>query len=301
MKENFYYDVIIVGGSYSGLSAAMALGRSLKTVLILDSGQPCNIQTPHSHNFLTQDGRKPSEISTIGKEQVLKYPTVSFKKDLVTDAAKERDFFKISTASGASYFGKRILFATGIKDQMPDIIGFKECWGKSVIHCPYCHGYEVKNQPTAILANGEMAFLFSLFLTNWTDQLTLLTHGAPTLTDSQKATLAEKNIPIKENKIISLSHDGGQIAAINFEDGTALKVSALYAKIPYLQSCTLPEKLGCALNDKGFLVVDEKQATTVPGIYAAGDNSSHERAVSIAVAAGTRAGAAINFDLVMEN
>jgi len=295
------YDVIIIGGSYTGLSAAMALGRALKTTLIIDSGQPCNIQTPHSHNFLTQDGKTPSDITATGKEQVLKYPSVYFKEDLVTVVEKDRKLFKVTTESEKTYYGKRLLFATGIKDQMPDIDGFKECWGISAIHCPYCHGYEVKEQPTAIFANGDLAFQFSIFINNWTDQLSLITQGKSNLTDSQKSTLQERNIQLIENNIISISHQNGQIDSINFEDGASLNVTALYAKLPFSQSCTLPEQLGCGINDKGFIIVDEKQSTTIPGIYAAGDNCGHERSVSMAIAAGTRAGAAINLDLIMEN
>ena len=138
-------DVIIVGGSYSGLAAGMALGRALRQVLIIDSGKPCNRQTPYSHNFITQDGKTPEEIATLARQQVEKYDTVTFFNGLATNGAKTENGFEIQTASGETFSAKKLIFATGIKDIMPDIEGYAECWGISVLHCPYCHGYEVRN------------------------------------------------------------------------------------------------------------------------------------------------------------
>ncbi|MGE4512522.1 MAG: NAD(P)/FAD-dependent oxidoreductase, partial [Chryseobacterium sp.] len=144
MENNF--DVIIIGGSYAGLSAGMALGRSLRNVLIIDSEKPCNRQTPHSHNFITQDGKRPKEISDLAKEQVAKYETVSFFNGTVIKTSKNDNGFEVETSYGEKFTAKKIILATGLKDIMPDIEGFSECWGISVIHCPYCHGYEVKDR-----------------------------------------------------------------------------------------------------------------------------------------------------------
>src|SRR5690606_1025740 len=136
-------EVIILGGSYAGLSAAMALGRSLiRNVLIIDNGLPCNRQTPQSHNFLTQDGQSPSVIREFAKAQVLAYPTVQWLDDTAVKGEKVQDGFLINTASGQSVMTKKLIVATGIKDMLPDIKGFADCWGISVVHCPYCHGYE---------------------------------------------------------------------------------------------------------------------------------------------------------------
>lgn len=146
MTDSFKYEVIIIGGSYAGLSAAMALGRALRNVLIIDSGLPCNRQTPYSHNFITQDGEKPNIIAEKAKAQVLKYNTIKFLNDFVVSGKKNENGFVITTKTGEEYISKKLIFATGIKDIMPDIKGFAECWGTSVIHCPYCHGYEVKRE-----------------------------------------------------------------------------------------------------------------------------------------------------------
>ena len=158
MRKNDPYEIIIIGGSYSGLSAAMALGRALRNVLIIDSAKPCNRQTPHSHNFITQDGAEPAEIARKAREQVLKYDTVAFVYDLVTDCSKNAVGFELTTESGEQYSCEKLIFASGIKDIMPNIKGFSECWGKTVIHCPYCHGYEFKSKKTGIFAPADRAF-----------------------------------------------------------------------------------------------------------------------------------------------
>src|SRR5690606_24019090 len=138
--QSLHYDVIIIGGSYAGLSAAMALGRSRRTVLIIDEGRPCNRQTPHAHNLITHDGDAPADIARRAKEQVLAYPTVRFIRDKALSAAGADGAFDVGTASDHAYRAKKLLLATGVRDLTPPIPGFAECWGISVLHCPYCHG-----------------------------------------------------------------------------------------------------------------------------------------------------------------
>ena len=150
MKQEKQYDIIIVGGSYSGLAAGMALGRALRRVLIIDGGAPCNQQTPHSHNFLTNDGKTPKEIAGLARQQVLQYDTVEWLDAFVIAANKTDTGFELQVQTGEVFTAKKLVFATGIKDIHPEIPGFSACWGISVIHCPYCHGYEVRHQKTGI-------------------------------------------------------------------------------------------------------------------------------------------------------
>jgi thioredoxin reductase len=171
MNDKNQFDVIVVGGSYSGLAAAMALGRALKKVLIVDYAQPCNRQTPYSHNFLTQDGKTPSEIAALAKYQVQLYNTVTFFHGLAKSGTKTKHGFEIQTASGEMFISKKLIFATGVRDIMPGIEGFDECWGISILHCPYCHGYEVRNVRTGILLNGEHNYDFVRLISNWTNDL----------------------------------------------------------------------------------------------------------------------------------
>jgi thioredoxin reductase len=300
MKENRHFDVIIVGGSYSGLAAGMALGRALRKVLIIDSGKPCNRQTPHSHNFITQDGKTPKEIATLAKQQVEKYETVTFFNGLATGGTKTGKGFEIQTASGETFDASKLIFATGISDIMPDLAGYAECWGISVIHCPYCHGYEVKNERTGILGNGEYGFEFSALISNWTKDLTLFTNGPSTLTAEQSAKVKGHNIKIVESEIEKLEHAQGRLQKVIFKDGTITPLKALYARPAFKQHCTLPETLGCELTEEGYVKVDAFQKTTMPGIFACGDNTTRMRSVANAVAMGTAAGAMVNRELVFE-
>ncbi|WP_207513986.1 NAD(P)/FAD-dependent oxidoreductase [Longitalea luteola] len=295
------FDVIIVGGSYAGLSAAMALGRSLRKVLIIDGGEPCNRQTPHSHNFITHDGATPAAIAAKAKEQVLKYETVKFMQGFAVSATKHEQGFDLQTAAGEQFSARKLLFATGIKDKFPPIPGLAECWGITVIHCPYCHGYEVRHEKTGILANGDIGYEFTKLINNLTKDLTLFTNGKSGLTAEQSAKLRQRDIQIVETEVDYFEHTNGQLKLVHFKDGSTMAMKAVYAKLPFVQHCDIPVQLGCALTEAGYISVDNMYKTTVPGVYAAGDNTIMMRAVSQAVAAGGMAGAAINKELVDES
>lgn len=295
------FDVIIVGGSYAGLSAGMTLGRSLRNVLIIDAGKPCNRQTPHSHNFITHDGEPPAIIRDKAKTQVLAYKTVQLVNETAIHAAIEPGGFLVQTLSGEKYQSKKILFATGILDIMPRIKGFAACWGISVLHCPYCHGYEVRHQKTAVIADGEGAVEYAKLLSNWTNELAILTNGTSVFTDAQTAILKKTNSTVYPQEIELIEHSAGRVSNIHFKDGSQLTVPAIYHRPAFQQHSPLPEALGCSLTTDGFIQVDGMQKTTVPGIFAAGDNSTRFRSVAEAVAAGNRAGAVINKELIDES
>lgn len=294
------FDVIIIGGSYSGLSAAMALGRALRNILVIDSGKPCNSQTPHSHNFLTQDGNTPQSISSIAKQQVEQYKTVEFYEGLAVDVAKLKIGFEITTEHKDSFFAKKLIFATGIKDIMPNINGFNECWGKSIIHCPYCHGYEVRHKKTGIFANGDIAFHYAQLIYNWTKDLTIFTNGTSTLNPEQVSKIRKQNIPVIETPIKDLKHSNGQLQSIILSDGSTFNLNVIYSRPNSEQHCKLPELLGCELTDQGLIKVDMFQKTTINNVYACGDNSSPLRSVSYAVATGNIAGAVLNNGMTEE-
>lgn len=301
MKETINFDVIIIGGSYSGLSAAMALGRSLREVLIIDSGKPCNKQTPHSHNFITQDGKTPAEIATLAREQVLKYKTVHFQNDLAIAEMKTAKGFEIKTQNGKTFLGKKLIFATGIKDIMPNIKDFSECWGISVIHCPYCHGYEFNGQKTGIISNGDGAFHVAQLVNNLTKDLTILTSGKANFTDEQISKLKTHNIDIVETKVSEIEHENGEVKNVVFNDGTKTRFNAIYASLPFKQHSDIPVALGCELTEQGYIKVDDWQKTSIQGVYACGDNTTGMRSVANAVYAGNIAGATVNMELTTES
>jgi len=294
------FEVIIIGGSYAGLSAAMALGRSLRNVLIIDSGLPCNRQTPHSYNFLTQDGKTPEEISTLAKQQVEKYQTVKFYKGLAIRGTKTENGFEIATHANDKFTAKKLIFATGVKDSMPDIKGFADCWGISIIHCPYCHGYEYSKQNTGIFANGVNAFHIASLVNNLTDKITILTSGKADFNSERMDKLNKHNIKIIETKISEFENHKGKIQNVIFNDGTKVSFDVVYAAIPFLQHSDIPVSLGCELTEHGCIKIDNSQKTTIYGIYACGDNSNMMRSVANAVYSGNLTGAIVNGELTNE-
>ncbi|MHA7108491.1 NAD(P)/FAD-dependent oxidoreductase [Sunxiuqinia elliptica] len=267
---------------------------------MIDSGQPCNRQTSHSHNFLTQDGKTPAEISLIAKQQVEKYETVTFYDGLAVSGQKTTDGFSISTQVNDAFHGKKLIFAAGIKDEIPAIPGFMDCWGISVIHCPYCHGSEHRNKKTGIFADGEKAFHLASLVSNLTPHLTLFTNGSSNFSPEQKNRLKKNNIQINESKLVAIEHRKGYLQQVVFENGAKMRLEAMYASIPFQQQTAIPESLGCSLTEQGFLSVDPFQQTTVEGVYACGDNSSRMRSVANSVAAGNVAGAMVNMELTKE-
>lgn len=300
MENSTQTEVLIIGGSYAGLAAAMSLGRALRRVVVLDSGLPCNHQTPHAHNFLTQDGETPGAIRDRGRAQVLAYPTVSLVDGQAVAAVRQPTGFAVTTVAGLTIMARKLIFATGVRDLLPALPGFAECWGVSVLHCPYCHGYEVQGQPLGVLGNGDTGFEFARLIRNWTPRLTLFTNGLATFTAGQAQQLRAAGISIEEGEIARLAHESGQLQHILLRDGRALELTAVFARVPFEQHSLLPAALGCALTEMGHLQVDEMQKTSVAGIYAAGDATTPMRAVAAAVAAGSKAGAVLNHELIAE-
>lgn len=295
------YDVIVIGGSFSGLSASMALGRSLRRVLVIDAGKPANRFTPHSHNFITHDGSVPEDIAKIARQQVQKYNTVSFATGMVDTLEKSGHKFLVTLTTGEQYSSWKVILATGIIDVLPDIPGFSACWGKSALHCPYCHGYEVRDTKTGILGNGDYAFEFGAMISNWTHDLTIYTNGPSNLTADQTNKLTVRNVRIVEEKIEKLIHQGGQLQRIIFQGGHDAGIDTIYARPSFIQHSDVAKQIGCDMTEDGYIKVDSFQRTTVPGVFACGDNASKMRTVANAVAAGTTAGMMLNKELILEN
>jgi len=291
-------DVLIIGGSYAGLSAAMALGRARRAVLVLDAQRPRNRFTPHAHNLLLHDGAAPADLAARARQQVAAYPTVQL---LATEATTATQLpgggFAVDTPLG-SFEARRLLLATGMHDELPPLPGFAECWGKSVIHCPFCHGYEVADQPTGIWANGDDAGHLVQLLLNWSRDLTLFTNGPATLGDDVHQLLRTHNVPLVETPVAELLHQSGQLEALRLADGRTLSLPVLYARVLARQASTLGAQLGCELTEQHFLRVDAMQRTTVPGVFAAGDCSNPMAQLAQAIAAGNLAGGMLSRELI---
>lgn len=300
MESTQNFDVIIVGGSYAGLSAGLILGRSLRKVLIINSGKPCNWQTPHSHSFLTRDGETPGQLAAIAREQVLRYPTVRLLNGKASTVHKQDEVFVVETETGQTCRARKLLLATGVTDQMPDIRGFAQCWGISVLHCPYCHGYEVHSQKIGLLANGDVAFEMVHLIRNWSKDLTLFTNGESTLTPEQTEKVKALPVSIVENPVTEIAHTDGYLKNIRLANGQVYPLHAVFARVPFKQHSGLAEQLGCVHTETGLIGVSEFGETSVKGVFAAGDNSSFFRQVVVASANAVKAAGWINRELIGE-
>lgn len=299
MENTKEFDVIIVGGSYAGLSAAMALGRSLRSVLVIDGGKPCNRFTPHAHNLITHDGENPMRISEKAKAQVSAYSTVKFHQGLALSTTKTKSGFEVTTDSFDKFSSRKVIFATGVNDILPQISGFEACWGKSIVHCPYCHGFEFKGAKTAIWASGDKAFHLAALVQNLTDHLTIITNDTDFEPD-QIAKFKKNRISAINKEIEKIEHKNGNLSSLVFKDGTIEPYDAMYAAVPFEQSCNIPTSMGCEQIEHGYIKCDDLQRTSIDGVFVCGDLASPMRSLAHAIAAGNMAGAAVNAELTLE-
>lgn len=295
---NEMYDAIIIGGSFSGLSAALALGRARMRVLVIDTNEPCNARVPHAHNLLTHDGEPPHLIRTKARADVERYPTVHWNDRRVVRATGTDGTFVVHTADGAEYRGSKLLLALGVRDSLPDIPGFADCWGISAAACPFCHGYEVRDRPIAVFGNGPEGVEYVRLLRQWSRDLVLLTNGPATFGQESVDILRAWTVPVEEAPIAQVRHSDGQVHHVLFADGRGIPAVAVFAKLPTRVPLSFAAELGCALTAQGLLQVDPMQRTTVPGVFASGDCTSPMRSLSMAIATGGMAAGAIVHELV---
>jgi thioredoxin reductase len=295
------YEVIIIGGSYAGLSAAMTLGRSLRKVLVIDAGKPCNRFAEHAHNLTGFDGESPKYIAHKAKEQVLRYDTVKFIEGTAASVSGCNNDFTVKTEDDASYRAKKVLLSTGVVDILPDIPGFQECWGKTAIHCPYCHGYEIAHKKIGVIAHGKSGLEMAKLIRQWSPLVHILTNGYEDFDTEQLQILHEKGTRVITKDVAELVHDEGKLTKVIFIDGTEEALDAIYVRVGVTQKTEIPMELGCELDDHEFVIVDKCNRTNVEGIFAAGDNMNVMRSLAVATAAGTTAGIFINKELIDES
>jgi thioredoxin reductase len=296
------YDVVIVGGGPAGLSAALALGRARKRVLLCDSGPRRNATAEHMHNFVTRDGTPPEEFRRAGREQLTTYPNVEIREAHVDAVTGEKGAFHV-TLGGGNVETRRLLLCTGMIDQMLPIDGFRELWGHAIVQCPYCHGWEVRDRPWGYLARPENAshFLpFAVQLRGWTRDVVIFTNGAFEVPEAARLQLQVAGARIETAPVARLVAKGRQLEAVELSTGARVRCEVLFAHPPQQQT-ELVRALGVALDDGGFVQVDPmRRETSVPGIYAAGDSTTPMQAAIAAAASGLQAAALMNVELTME-
>jgi len=293
-------DAIIIGGSFAGLSAAMYVARARRSVCIVDAGSPRNRFAAHSHGFFAQDGSEPATMLATARAQVAAYPTASFIEGEAVDAAREQDGFSVTLANGEVIEGRRLVLAFGISDELPSIPGIAERWGRSVLHCPYCHGYEFSGQRLGVLNVSPMSLHQAMLIAEW-GPTTLYLNGGSEPEEATLATLRDRGVLVEPAPVSALHGDGARLSAIELAAGRMSSVDALYLGPRTRLNSEIARQLGCEIEEGTWGPVvrtDEQRMTTVPGVYAAGDITRSAHNVTWASADGVTAGLALHRSLV---
>ena len=285
-------DVIIIGGSFAGLAAALQLGRARRRVTVLDTGLPRNRFAAHSHGLLGHDHKSPLDILAAARQQLARYPSVNLVNARAAGLTGRIDDFAVKTDAGESLAARRVLLSYGVADQMPAIAGFAECWGQSIVPCPYCDGFEVADRHWGLLWSGPQSHHAVSLYHDWTDHLTVFANGHDIAPDI-RADLATRKVEVVDGSVVTISHAAGQIAGVNLDTGRHVAIDVLFAHPRNQPSASLHAALGLETADTPVgiaLKVDDRHQTSLPGIYAAGDLANPMASVTLATAHGAMAG-----------
>ncbi|MBB3235396.1 NAD(P)/FAD-dependent oxidoreductase [Phyllobacterium endophyticum] len=292
-------DAIIIGGSYAGLSAALQLARARRRVLVIDASRPRNRTAETSHGFLGRDGRSPGAIAREAREQLMAYPSVEWIDGRAILAEKSANGFSITDDSGETYHARRLILATGVVDELPDVPGIPPRWGRSVFHCPYCHGYELDGR-IGVLAVSPESMHQALMLPDWGDT-TLFLNKTFEPDERQEDQLRQRGVTIEREPVREIT---GERADVVLCDGRVIALAGLFTLTRTRMASTLAEQLGCAIEDDAlgpYLRTDASKETTVPGVFACGDVARSSGSVALAAGEGALAGVGAHQSLVFDN
>lgn len=300
------YEVVVIGGGAAGLSAALVLGRSRRRTLVVDAGEPRNTPAAHMQGYLTRDGMSPAEFLALGREEIARYG-VDLVRDRAVDVTKiEGEDFAVALAGGETVYARRLVIATGLKDELPAVPGVAERFGRDVIHCPYCHGWEVRDQAFGVLATTAMSVHQALMVSQWSKDVTLFLHmvAESELTDDDLRRLAAAGVAVVPGEVAELVVQDDRLTGVRLTDGTTHPREALFVAPRAVPQTGLLEKLGAELQETPFgayPVVDPTGLTTVRGVWAVSNAMGFGEQVVNAASAGYRAGATINGELLMSD
>lgn len=303
MNAQQTHDVAVIGGGAAGLSAAVTLARSLRSVVVVDAGEPRNAPAAGAHNVLARDGISPFELLAAGRQEADQYGA-EIRHDGAVAASRRDDGFEVALAGGGTVRARRLLLATGLIDELPDVPGVRELWGKTVLHCPYCHGWEVRGQRIGVLGTNARSVHQTLLFRQLSDDVTLFVHRMPDPGDEVWEQLAALDVRVVSGDVQRLRVENDVLRAVVLNDGQAVDVDALAVAPRFIARADLYEQLGGALAEHpaGALIeTDPTGRTEIPGVWAAGNANDLAAMVSAAAGAGVMAAAAINADLVAED
>ncbi|GLW66243.1 thioredoxin reductase [Actinomadura rubrobrunea] len=298
------YDVVVVGGGAAGLSAALMLGRARRSVLVADGGRPRNAPAARMHGFLSRDGMPPERFLEAGRREVASYGG-EVVTGLAVSAAREGEGFAVRLDTGRRVWSRRLLVAAGITDELPDVPGLAERWGRDVLHCPYCHGWEVRDQPIGILACDARAVHQALLFRQWTDKVTLLTHTGPGLSEEEAGQLAARGVAVVDGEVSGLEMSGDALSGVRLRTGEVIPLRALAVAPRAVPHAAVLSGLGLlpVPHPSGggeHIEADAAGRTAVPGVWVAGNVADPLATVILAAASGATAAGAINADLIAE-
>ena len=294
------YDCIIIGGGPAGLNAAVVLGRCMRKVLVFDTEQYRNRLSEGMHNYLTRDDILPKDFIMICHKELEKYNVQKLNKKIIGAKRNDDEVFEVKDEKHTKYYSKKLLVATGLQDNVPEVEGFAECYGKSVFHCPYCDGWEVRNKKLGVYARNKEGWELALSLKGWTDEVTLYTDGKNKVKPGQLEQLKANSIDVVRLPFEKLDHKDGLVQKIIFKNGEQKLCDAIFFVNGFTQQCNLAEAFGCEVNKKGVIVTNRFQQTNITGLYVAGDASKDMHFVVVAAAEGAKAGVTINKELLKE-
>jgi thioredoxin reductase len=295
------HDVIVIGGSFAGQSAAMQLARARRDVLLIDAGLPRNRFAEASHGFLGQDGKAPQAIVREATCQLLAYPTARIVQGEALSAMIEEDAIQVTLANGEAHRARRLILATGLTDELPAIPGMRERWGATVLHCPYCHGYEVRDRRLGIIANHAKSAHQAALIPDW-GPATYFTQGAFEPDDDHLALLAARGVTIERTPVVELLGDAPTLSAVRLADDRIVPVEAVFTAPAVRMTSPIARQLGCAFEDGPmgpYIRTDPMGATSVPNVHAAGDAASPMHNATLASASGVLAGVGAHQSLVL--
>ena len=300
------WDCVVVGGGAAGLSAALVLGRARRRTLVVDDGNQSNLAASGIGGLLGHDGRPPAELYEMGRQELAAYPSVEVRTGTVIGGVRDDDGFVLDLGDGRRERTRRVLLATGMQYRPPEIPGLAALWGRSVFHCPFCHGWEVRDQPLAVLGRGDRAVHQALLLRGWSDDIVVLTNGPAEFSDDDRARLAAADVAIDERAVVELISENGELAAVAFGDGERLQRRGLLVATTLHQRSSLADDLGADQGDATPIAadpvdVDALMRTTSAGVFAAGDLSAPMPQVAAAIAAGSLAATAVVQSLLTDD